>query len=61
MDIVGRTSEGLIKLSPVLDWSDADMQAYIDRHALPNEFNYYDPTKVLEKRECGLHLDSARL
>jgi phosphoadenosine phosphosulfate reductase len=61
MDIVGRASEGLIKLSPVLDWTDADMQAYIDQHALPNEFNYYDPTKVLEKRECGLHLDSARL
>ncbi len=61
MDIVGQTSDGMIKLCPILDWSDEDMQAYIDLHALPNEFNYYDPTKVLEKRECGLHLDSAKL
>lgn len=61
MDIVDTTPEGLIKLSPVLDWTDEDMQAYIDEHQLPNETNYYDPTKVLESRECGLHLDSAKL
>lgn len=61
MNIVGQTGDGMIKLCPILDWTDADMQAYIDTHGLPNEFNYYDPTKVLEKRECGLHLDSAKL
>lgn len=61
MNIVARAGEGLLKVCPILDWTDADMQAYIDQHQLPNEFNYYDPTKVLEKRECGLHLDSAKL
>ena len=35
------------------------MEAYLEAHGLPDEKNYYDPTKVLEKRECGLHLDSA--
>ncbi|HET8752834.1 MAG TPA: phosphoadenylylsulfate reductase, partial [Salinimicrobium sp.] len=24
-------------------------------HGLPNEFKYFDPTKVLSNRECGLH------
>jgi len=61
MDIASRTGDGVIKLCPVLSWTDERMQSYIDEHDLPNEFNYYDPTKVLEKRECGLHLDSARL
>jgi len=61
MPIVGKTPDGVIKLSPVLSWTDEQMQAYIDKHDLPNEFNYYDPTKVLENRECGLHLDSAKL
>jgi len=61
MEIVGQTGDGMIKLCPILDWTDGDMQKYIDQHGLPNEFNYYDPTKVLEKRECGLHLDSAKL
>ncbi len=61
MDMLSRTGEGLWKASPLLDWTDEQMQEYIDREGLPNEFNYYDPTKVLEKRECGLHLDSAKL
>jgi len=61
MNVVGLTPDGVIKLSPLLSWTDGDMQAYIDEHGLPNESNYYDPTKVLEKRECGLHLDSAKL
>ncbi|MDF3131003.1 phosphoadenosine phosphosulfate reductase family protein [Kiritimatiellaeota bacterium B1221] len=61
MPIVAKTPDGVIKLSPVLSWTDEQMQAYIDEHDLPNETNYYDPTKVLESRECGLHLDSAKL
>jgi phosphoadenosine phosphosulfate reductase len=61
MQVFGRTPDGVLKVSPVLAWTDEQMQEYIDAHELPNEFNYYDPTKVLESRECGLHLDSARL
>lgn len=61
MKMVGRTPDGIIKLSPVLSWTDEQMQAYIDKHDLPNEFNYYDPTKVLENRECGLHLEASKL
>ncbi len=61
MNIVARTGDGILKVCPILDWTDEDMQAYTEKHSLPNEFNYYDPTKVLEKRECGLHLDSAKL
>jgi phosphoadenosine phosphosulfate reductase len=61
MKVFGKTPDGVLKVSPVLSWTDEQMQAYIDEHDLPNEFNYYDPTKVLESRECGLHLDSAKL
>jgi phosphoadenosine phosphosulfate reductase len=61
MSVASHTPDGVIKLSPVLSWTDEQMQDYIDEHNLPNETNYYDPTKVLENRECGLHLDSAKL
>ena len=44
-----------IKVSPVFYWSDADMEAYLQRHHLPNEWDYFDPAKADEKRECGLH------
>lgn len=61
MDVFDLTGDGVLKVSPVLTWTNEQMQAYIDEHNLPNETNYYDPTKVLESRECGLHLDSAKL
>jgi phosphoadenosine phosphosulfate reductase len=44
-----------IKVSPVFYWSDADMEAYLQQHKLPNEWDYFDPAKADEKRECGLH------
>jgi phosphoadenosine phosphosulfate reductase len=31
------------------------MEAYLEAHALPNEWDYFDPAKADEKRECGLH------
>lgn len=56
LDIVTQDKTGgVIKVAPVFYWSDEDMQAYLDEHGLPNETNYYDPTKVLGQRECGLH------
>jgi phosphoadenosine phosphosulfate reductase len=45
-----------IKVNPVFYWTDADMEAYLKQHNLPNEWDYFDPTKADEKRECGLHI-----
>jgi phosphoadenosine phosphosulfate reductase len=39
----------------VFCWSDADMEDYLKHHDLPNEWDYFDPAKADEKRECGLH------
>ncbi len=44
-----------IKVSPLFYWSDAEMEAYLQAHHLPNEWDYFDPAKADEKRECGLH------
>ena len=44
-----------LKVSPVFYWSDADMENYLKQHHLPNEWDYFDPAKADEKRECGLH------
>jgi len=44
-----------IKVSPVFYWTDADMENYLKEHNLPNEWDYFDPAKADEKRECGLH------
>jgi phosphoadenosine phosphosulfate reductase len=56
LDIVSRdTNFGALKVSPVFYLTDADMEAYLAEHALPNEWDYFDPAKADEKRECGLH------
>jgi phosphoadenosine phosphosulfate reductase len=44
-----------LKVSPLFHWSDADMEAYLARYDLPNEWDYFDPAKADDKRECGLH------
>ena len=55
MDIVTRSKEGYLKVAPILDWTEADMNQYLQDHNLPNEPDYFDPTKGQEGRECGLH------
>ena len=56
LDIVSTDSNfGTLKVSPVFYLSDADMEAYLEKHQLPNEWDYFDPAKADEKRECGLH------
>ncbi len=44
-----------LKVSPLFHWTDADMEAYLAQHGLPNEWDYFDPAKADDKRECGLH------
>ena len=55
MHTVAHGPKGTIKVSPLLDWSLQDMQAYLAKHGLPDETRYFDPTKAEAGRECGLH------
>ncbi len=55
LDIVSASKDGIIKVAPLFNWTEADMDAYLAEHNLPNEHDYFDPTKALETRECGLH------
>lgn len=56
LDIVALDENfGALKVSPFFYFSDAELDAYLARHDLPNEWDYFDPAKADEKRECGLH------
>ncbi len=55
LDILSLSKDGVLKVSPFYYWSDTQLDAYLDARNLPNEHRYFDPTKVLENRECGLH------
>src|SRR5687767_750644 len=56
LDIVSLDENfGALKVSPFFYFSDEEMEAYLAQHQLPNEWDYFDPAKADEKRECGLH------
>ncbi|MEW5057770.1 MAG: phosphoadenosine phosphosulfate reductase family protein [Cycloclasticus sp.] len=55
MEVFTREPNGLIKVAPLLHWKEADMQRYLEQFDLPNVSKYFDPTKALKNRECGLH------
>jgi len=46
----------VVKVNPVFYWTDADMEDCLNQNGLPNEWDYFDPAKADEKRECGLHV-----
>ncbi len=56
IDIVSVSKDGVLKVSPFYNFSDEDLDQYLAEFDLPNEFKYFDPTKVESNRECGLHI-----
>ncbi len=56
LDILSINKEGILKVSPFYHWSDTEIKIYLQENNLPNEFKYFDPTKVLNNRECGIHI-----
>lgn len=48
--------DGLLKVSPMLDWTAEEVQRYLDEHDLPRGPVCFDPTKLDTRSECGLHV-----
>ena len=56
LDTVSLNDQGIIKVSPFFNWTDVQLDNYLKSNQLPNQSNYYDPTKIIAHRECGIHL-----
>ncbi|TXC81948.1 phosphoadenosine phosphosulfate reductase domain-containing protein [Luteibaculum oceani] len=52
---INKGPNGIYKICPFISWTDEEVDAYLQKYQLPSENRYYDPTKVFEHRECGLH------
>ncbi|MFB2538704.1 MULTISPECIES: phosphoadenosine phosphosulfate reductase family protein [unclassified Acinetobacter] len=57
MQPVSINPDGLIKVAPLLHWHAKDLWQYLQQHGLPDNEDYFDPTKAEDHRECGLHLE----
>ncbi len=55
LDIVSMDNRGIVKVAPIFSWSEDDVEGYMEQHGLPTCRHYFDPTKVHDGRECGLH------
>jgi phosphoadenosine phosphosulfate reductase len=55
LDIVSRDNRGIIKVAPIFYWSEDQVEDYMADNQLPTCRHYFDPTKVADGRECGLH------
>ena len=56
LDVLSFSKNGILKVSPFYYWSDEKLEGYLKEKNLKNETKYFDPTKVLQNRECGLHI-----
>ncbi len=55
LNVLSVDGRGILKVAPLFHWSDADVEAYMAEHQLPSCRHYFDPTKVHDGRECGMH------
>lgn len=55
LDILSVSKDGILKVSPFYHYTDEMLDVYMEEFNLPNEHKYFDPTKALANRECGLH------
>ena len=55
LDIVSVDQRGIIKVAPIFYWSEDETDDYMALHQLSTCKHYFDPTKVQDGRECGLH------
>ena len=55
LDILSMDNRGILKVAPLFYWTQQDVADYMESQQLPSCRHYFDPTKVLDNRECGLH------
>lgn len=58
LSIVSEGRVNLMRVAPFFRYNDEQMEDYLRAYGVPSESNYFDPTKGLANRECGLHAPS---
>ena len=54
LGVVSRGPFGTTRVAPFFALTGLDLEDYLYEHDLPDNDDYFDETKVLERRECGL-------
>ena len=54
--VLSFSKEGILKVSPFYHYTDNDLDTYLKENCLSKNDSYFDVTKVLPNRECGIQL-----
>jgi phosphoadenosine phosphosulfate reductase len=54
LGVVSQGPFGSLKVAPLYHWSSLDLENHLYLHQLPDNPEYFDPTKGEDTRECGL-------
>jgi len=54
LEILNYSKDGVLMISPFCHWTDKQLDKYLLQENSPNEFKYFDLTRVLGNREWGL-------
>ena len=54
LGVVSSGPLGTLRVAPIFAWSAIDLEDYLYEHGLPDNDDYFDPTKGRDNRECGL-------
>lgn len=57
LDVFTFGSHETVRVAPMFHLTELDVEEYIFDRDLPDNHDYFDPTKVEEHRECGLMLE----
>lgn len=55
LDIVSWDSRGILKVAPLFYLSEDEVEDYRLEHDIPTCKRYFDPTKLADNQECGMH------
>ena len=55
LGVVSQGPSGIVKLAPLFNWNQSALDRYMTANNLRAEADYFDPTKLDPRKECGLH------
>lgn len=55
LDILSYDARGILRVAPLFHWTEEQLEAYMENQQLPSCKRYFDPTKLNDGAECGIH------
>ena len=55
LDILSFNARGILRVAPIFHWTEEQLADYMAEHELPSCKRYFDPTKLRDNAECGIH------